>query len=461
MAADLTLIKGGLLVLPDGARQGDLLIEGDRIAAAGGALNAPGAAVVDASGCTVLPGAIDTHTHFDLPVSGTVTADDFSSGTRAAVLGGTTAVLDFATQEKGGTLQEAYEVWRGRMEGRAHCDVGFHMAITDWNERTSAELSEMEALGITSFKLYLAYPALMVEDDAVYAALLRIREVGGIAGFHCENGRLVTERVKEQRSAGRLSPVAHPLSRPPEVEAEAMGRLLRIAQLARAPVNIVHLSSALGLETVRALRAPGQKVFVETCPQYLLLDDSLYGLADGAKVVCSPPLRKRADQEALWAALSSGEIQTVGTDHCSFRYESQKKPFENDFSTIPNGLPGVEHRLTLLMTEGVDKGRLSLETLARVLSENPARLFGLYPKKGVLAPGADADVVLWDTRFSHTIRADKQAQNVDYTPYEGIKTSGGVRDVWLRGTRVVAGGFLEKPLHGKYLHRCAAHRDKK
>lgn len=448
-----TLFQGGTLALPSGPAKLNMLVEGEKIVAIGENLPADGVAVVDATGCIVLPGAVDTHTHFDLPVSGTVTADDFESGTAAAILGGTTTILDFATQDKGDTLRHAYDVWRGRMDGKASCDVGFHMAVVDWNEATAREIGEMGGLGITSYKLYLAYPALMVEDDAIYAALKRIREVEGIAGFHCENGRLVVTLTEELRRQGRLDPTAHPRSRPPEVEAEAIARLLRIAQLADAPVNVVHLSSRLGLEAILNTRAPRQVVHVETCPQYLLLDDSLYAREDGAKFVCSPPLRTPEDSKALWGALADGIIQTVGTDHCSFNYGTQKIVGKDDFSKIPNGMPGVEDRLSLMMTEGVDKGRLSLTRLTEVLCENPARLFGLYPRKGVLAVGSDADIVLWDPSKPRVLSAAHHAQRVDYTPFEGWTVSGSVRAVWLRGRSVVENATLTLSKTGQFLSR--------
>lgn len=449
-----TLIKGGTLAMPDGPMQADLLIVDGKIAAIGEGLQAEDAAQIDASGCIVMPGAIDTHTHLDLPVSGTVTADDFASGTRAAALGGTTTLLDFATQDKGHTLRQAYDMWRGKMDGKASCDVGFHMAITDWNEQISRELDTMEDLGITSYKFYLAYPALMVEDDVVYAALQRMRDIGAIAGFHCENGRLVLSMVAETRARGQLDPTGHPVSRPPTVEAEAIARLIRIARLADAPVNIVHLSSAEGLQAIRdTVDACQPPVYVETCPQYLLLDDAAYARADGAKFVCSPPLRGKADQEALWGALAEDEIDTIGTDHCSFRYHDQKLAGKDDFSQIPNGLPGIEHRVALLMTEGYGKGRLSLAQTVKKLCENPARLFGLYPRKGILAVDSDADIVIWDPSLAHTIAADGQAQNVDYTPYEGMRVDGGVRDVWLRGAHIVETGILRRPNQGQYLKR--------
>lgn len=448
-----TLIAGGELALPHGTVRADLLMEEERISAIGTGLEALADEIIDAGGCVVLPGAIDTHTHFDLPVSGTVTADDFESGTRAAIFGGTTTVLDFATQDRGGTLREGYDAWRARMDGHMHCDVGLHMAITDWNDETSREVESMFALGVPSFKLYMAYPALMVEDDAIYQALKRITAFGGIAGVHCENGRLVAALTEELTARGHLDPVWHPCARPPQVEAEAVSRLLSIAELAESPVNIVHLSSEAGLCAVEAARQRGQRVFVETCPQYLLLDDSLYAQSDSVKYICSPPLRGRDDARALWQALAAGRIDTIGTDHCSFNYAGQKTAGEQDFTKTPNGLPGVEHRLSLMMTEGVAKGRMTLSHLVRVLSENPARLFGLYPQKGVLATGSDADIVLWDPRAKQTIRAASQVQRVDYTPYEGFMLEGAVRDVWLRGTHVVSnGGFIDRN-RGKYVER--------
>lgn len=448
-----TLICGGTLVLPEGERQADLLMEDGCIAAIGESLPADGAEVIDASGCIVLPGAIDTHTHFDLPVAGTVTADDFDNGTRAAILGGTTMVLDFATQDRGSTLRKAFDTWMGRMEGKAHCDVGFHMAITDWNDETQREIAEMGKLGVTSYKMYLAYPALMLEDDAVYNALRAIRKVGGIAGFHCENGRLVGALTQEQLTKGNVGPEGHAASRPPLVEAEAVARLLHIAQLADAPVNIVHLSSKAGLEAVEKNRAKGQQVFLETCPQYLLLEDSVYAREDGAKYICSPPIRGQESIDALWAAVAEDRIYTIGTDHCSFDYRRQKLAHRENFTQVPNGLPGVEHRLALMMAYGVGERRITLTQLAQLLSENPARLFGLYPRKGVLREGSDADVVIWDPAYAHTIRAEKQSQKVDYTPYEGMKIPGGVRDVWLRGGHVVAEHRIIWSKRGKYIER--------
>lgn len=448
-----TLIKGGILALPSGPARMDLFIEGQTISQIGEDIHAADAQSIDATGCTVLPGAIDAHTHLDLPVSGTVTADDFASGTRAAILGGTTTIIDYATQDRGHTLHEAFNTWQQRMQGNLFCDVALHMAITDWNEQTSDEISDMLPLGISSYKMYMAYASLRLEDDAIYKALCRIREVGGIACFHCENGRLVDALVQAQMEKGHHSSTAHPLSRPPEVEAEAIYRLLRIAQLADVAVYIVHLSSKQGLSAIHQARRPQQKVYVETCPQYLLLTDALYQEPDGEKYVCSPPLRKQEDADALWRAIAMEEIDVVATDHCSFRYADQKRPFRNDFTRIPNGLPGVEHRLPIMMTEGVETGRLTLTQLVRLLSENPARIFGLYPQKGTLSVGSDADIVIWDPRRSHRITAAHQAQNVDYTPYEGRYVSGGIRDCFLRGQYIVQNGCLPQYAFGQYVYK--------
>lgn len=447
-----TLIRGGILALPDGPARMDLLVDGETIADIGIRVCADGANIIDATGCTVLPGGVDPHTHMDLPVSGTITADDFASGTRAAIKGGTTTIIDYATQDRGCTLRAAFDTWRGRMAGKLFCDVALHMAITDWNHATSDEIGEMAGFGITSYKLYMAYPALQLDDDGLYFALRRIREVGGIAGVHCENGHLITALSQQLIQSGHTKPSAHPLSRPPEVEAEAIHRLLTIAQLADTPVYIVHLSSKLGLMAIRQARVTGQPVFIETCPQYLMLDDTLYERPDGSKFVCSPPLRKTDDASALFEALAAGEIDVVATDHCSFRYQDQKRIYD-DFTSIPNGLPGVEHRLALMMTIGVDAGRFSLSRLVKVCSENPARIYGLYPKKGVLQVGSDADLVLWDPALAHQITAEKQIQNVDYTPYEGFYVSGGIRACFLRGCLVTENHDEREQTLGKYLHK--------
>jgi dihydropyrimidinase len=454
-----TVIQGGTLVTSQGSYTADILIHQGLIAEIGPALAKKADRVVDAAGCLVFPGFIDGHTHFDLHNGLVRTSDDFETGTLAAVMGGTTTIVDFATQNKGETLDEALTNWRQKAWQKASCDYGFHMAITDWNEQTALDLHKMIEAGVTSFKLYMAYDALRVSDDQIYEVLKAVHALGGIVGMHCENGDLIRALTKEQKALGIMSPAGHPLSRPAIVEAEAVQRYLNIAALAGVPVNIVHLSTALGLEAVRSARQKGQEVYVETCPQYLLLDDKVYeqpGL-EAAAFVLSPPLRRPGDQEKLWQALAQGEIDTIGTDHCSFNLE-QKALGLDDFTRIPNGIPGVEHRPALLYTYGVRQGKITLEQMVGLLAENPARLFGMYPQKGVLQPGSDADVVIWDPAVKQHITARNQNQQVDYTPYEGFATEGFCRHVFLRGIQVVQEGKLFRPLMGHFVARRACGR---
>lgn len=450
-----TLIQNGTVVTSQKKFDADLLVEDGKIAAIGTNLPKEGCKTFDAAGCLLFPGFIDAHTHLDMDTGTALTADDFYSGTRAAVAGGTTMLLDFATQDKGKTLSGALKTWHGKADGKSSCDYGFHMAIVDWNPAVSAEIDEMVKEGVTSFKLYLAYDNLRVSDGELYEILKRVGRVHGIIGVHCENGDLVNRMVAENRAAGNLTPNYHPLSRPDFVEAEAVARYCYIAQAAGVPINIVHLSTKAGLEEVRRARARGQKVYIESCPQYFTLDDSLYSLPgfESAKYVCSPPLRKKADQAALWGALEAGEIDTISTDHCSFNWKGQKELGKEDFSKIPNGLPGIEHRPVMMYTNGVMAGKMTVEQMAKLLSENTARLFGLYPQKGVLAVGSDADIVVWDPLFQSSIHAETQYQNVDYTPYEGQKTVGRTKAVFLRGTQVVCDGRVVCENSGIYVSR--------
>ena len=448
-----TLIRGGTLVDGAGERRADLLLEDGRIAAEG--TNLAGDTVLDASGCLVFPGFIDGHTHLDMPVSGTVTADDFRTGSEAALLGGTTLLIDFATQDKGGTLAQALEVWHSRADGRCACDYGFHMAVTDWNEHTRRELHEMADAGVTSFKAYYAYDALMLSDPEMYDLLCEMREIGGILGVHCENGPVLDRLRAQAAAAGHTGPSWHPRTRPSIIEGEAVGRFLRLAELAGAPAWVVHLSTADGLSEIRAARARGQRVIVESCPQYFTLDESVYDTPDfeAAKYVCSPPLRPLSDQRMLWGALEQGEIDILSTDHCSFNFKGQKELGRDDFRLIPNGMPGIEHRPTVMYTAAVASGRLTAVELVRLLAENPAKLFGVWERKGSLTPGKDADVVIYDPRASQTISAQTQRQNCDYTPYEGFRTAGAVRDVFLRGIHAVQGGKLMETGCGQYVAR--------
>ena len=450
------LIQNGILVLPTGPIQADLRVAGGRIAELGPGL-APGASrVIDAQERLVFPGFIDTHTHFEMNKGfPNETADDWYTGTRAALAGGTTTVLDFAEPERGATLASALETWHGRADGAACCNYGFHMTVKDWSPSIRSELREMTAAGVTSYKVYLAYDNLRLSDAAAYEVVKAVGAEGGVVGCHCENGDLVTEGIRAQQAAGNLSPAAHPLSRPPAVEAEAVGRWLTIAELARCPVNIVHLSTLRGLEAVRAARTRGQRLYVETCPQYLLLDERSYRLPgfESAKFVLSPPLRAQENCAALWDALEAGEIDTIGTDHCSFRFHGAKELGREDFSKIPNGIPGVEHRPSLMYTYGVAAGRITAVDMARLLAENPARLFGMYPQKGVLAVGSYADLVIFDPNDTGRITAETQYQNVDYTPYEGMALRGRVDTVLLGGEVAVEGGRALLGGRGRYVSR--------
>lgn len=449
-----TLLKGGCVVSGRGVERADVLLEGEKTAAVGLELPAEGAQVVDCSGKLLFPGFIDAHTHFDLEVAGTITADDFATGSWAALRGGTTTVIDFAAPNKGETLAWGLARWREKAEESCACDYGFHMTIDDWNEGISREIGEMVESGIPTFKMYMTYPAMMLPEGEMYRALRRLKEAGGIAGVHCENSGLIDALVSEAKAAGQMSPASHPRTRPRALEAEAVGHLLRMAQVADVPVIIVHLSARESLEEVRAARRRGQTVYVETCPQYLLLEDGVYDnpeYLEAAKFVCAPPIRKAEDREALWEALKNGEIQTVATDHCSFTL-AQKRAGQYDFTKIPGGLPGVEHRGILLYTFGVAAGRLTEAEVCRVLSENPAKLYGCWPQKGVIAPGSDGDIVVIDPEAEGVIRAREQVQNVDYTPYEGVRTKGRIERVYLRGVLAVERGRVLET-EGKFVRR--------
>lgn len=450
------LIQNGTLICPEGPVRADLRVEGDKITEIGPGLPNRDSRVMDASGKLVFPGFIDTHTHFEMNKGKpNETADGWASGSRAALAGGTTTVLDFAEPERGASLASALDTWHSRADGVASCHYGFHMTIKDWNPEIQAELANMDRAGVTSYKVYLAYDNLRVTDGTALEVVRAVGERGGIVGCHCENGDLVAAGIAAQKAAGNPGPAAHPLSRPAAVEAEAVNRWLTIGELAGYPVNIVHLSTLRGLELVRTARARGQKCYVETCPQYLLLDDSKYQLPgfEGAKFVLSPPLRKPSDQDALWAGLASGEIDTMGTDHCSFHFRGVKELGREDFSRIPNGIPGVEHRPVLMYTAGVATGRITAHQMMKLLSEQPAKLFGLYPQKGALAVGSDADLVIFDSDYTGRITAAAQYQAADYTPYEDFKTKGRVETVLLSGEPTVEDGRVRLEGRGRFVRR--------
>jgi dihydropyrimidinase len=424
------VIKGGKIVTAVDGYYSDIRIDGEKIVSIGSDLERQGDEVINAEGCFIIPGGIDTHTHFDLDVGSTVTADNFESGTKAALVGGTTTILDYATQNKGESLKEALIGQHNKAKGVCYCDYGFHMGITDWNDNVSQEIDDMIKEGVTSFKLYMAYKGkLHVEDEVIFKALRRCKEVKGLIGFHCENGDIIDVLIKEAKESGYIAPIYHALTRPAEVERESIARLLNIAEIAKAPVYIVHLSTKEGLLSILEGKKRGVEVYVETCPQYLLLNDSCYGGKDsdsfeGAKYVMSPPLRKEQDMEALWNGIKTGEIMTIGTDHCSFNFKGQKDMGRKDFSKIPNGAPGVEHRMGLLYTYGVVAGKITLNEMVALTSTNAAKLYGIFPQKGTIEVGSDADIVVWNPDFITTISAGKQTQRVDYTPYEDFELHG-------------------------------------
>ncbi|MEG0564950.1 MAG: dihydropyrimidinase [Hungatella sp.] len=449
-----TLLKGGKVVSGTGWVEEDILVEDSKITEIGSDLICEDAEVVNVAGRWIFPGFIDAHTHFDLAVAGTVTADNFETGTKAALSGGTTLILDFATQYKGETLKEAIQNWHRKSDGVSSCDYGFHLAISDWNEAVAKELEEIVADGVSSFKLYMTYDDMLLDDKAIYEVLKRLKEVGGIAGVHCENSGIIKALVAEEKAKGHLDPSAHPVTRPAAVEAEAVSRLLKIAALVDTPIIIVHLSSGAGYQEVKYARERGQEIYLETCPQYLLLDDSKYRLPDfeGGKYIIAPPLRRVEDQTRLWNALRKDHIQTISTDHCSFTL-AQKEMGKDDFTKIPGGMAGVETRPVLIYTYGVLTGKLTIEQMCRLLSENPAKLYGAYPQKGCISVGSDADIVVWNPDAAWTLTKDNQVARVDYQAYEGFEVRGQAERVYLRGQLVVEDGHVVKEHTGAYVRR--------
>lgn len=449
------LFKNGTVVSGRGTRRADVLVENEKILQVGRNLSDPLARAIDVTGKLLMPGFIDAHTHFDLDVCNTTTADDFDSGTKSAIRGGTTTIVDFACPNKGESLHHGLDLWHRKADGKCWCDYGFHMTIDDWNAEIEKEIDDMYAAGISSFKMYMTYPAMMIGDEAMYKALKKLKEKGGICGVHCENSGVINALIEEKKAAGEMGVSSHPETRPDFLEAEAVSRLLRIAQAVDIPVVIVHLTNAATLAEVTAARRRGQKVYVETCPQYLVLDDSVYYNEDfsrAARYVCAPPLRKPEDCRALWAGLRKGDIQTISTDHCAFTL-AQKDAGRGDFTNIPGGLPGVEARGELVYSFGVTTRKISLATMCKVLSENPAKLYGMFPRKGVIAPGADADIVVYDPQADHILRAEDMVSRAGYTPYEGFVTHGSVSQVWLRGKLMVENGHVIGEQEGQYIVR--------
>src|SRR3989475_9023861 len=452
-----TLIKNGTVVTATDQYRGDVLIEDEKIAVIGIALDIQADKTIDATGKYVLPGGIDVHPHMDMPFGGSKSSDDFETGTRAAAFGGTTCIVDFAIQYRGQTLHHAMETWAKKAEGKAVCDYGFHMIITELNDQVEGEMDALVRQGITSFKLFMAYPGIfMLDDGSIFKALLRTGKNGGTICMHAENGGVIDVLVQRALAEGKTAPKYHALTRPARAEAEATHRAIALAEIADVPGYIVHLSAAEALEMVTDARHRGLPAFAETCPQQLFLSYDNYEEPDfaGAKYVMSPPLRDKAKQDQLWRGLAFNDLQCVSTDHCPFCMKEQKELGRNDFSKIPNGAPGIETRMSLVYDGGVRAGRISLNRFVELTSTSPAKIFGLFPRKGTIAPGSDADIVIFDPNRTVTLSARTLHMKVDYNPYEGRQVTGAADTVLSRGRAVIEKGkFVGRAGSGAFLKR--------
>ncbi|MEO6950088.1 MAG: dihydropyrimidinase [Ginsengibacter sp.] len=450
------LIRNGRIITATDDYTADIFIEGETVSAIGKNLSQKADKEIDASGMLVIPGGIDPHVHLEMPFMGTFSSDTHATGTRAALFGGTTTVIDFVLQTQGRSLHEALAEWNGRAGGTTFGDYSFHMAVTDFNENTKKEIREMiEEEGITSFKTFMAYKgALMIDDSQMIGLMEEVKKQGGIVTVHATNGDIIDHLVQKNRKEGNLSPLYHYLSQPEVTEAEASERFIDMLNYTGCPGYIVHMTCEGALNAVRNATLRNQHLFVETCIQYLILDASLYeDDGEGAKWVMSPPLREKKDQKSLWAGINQGLVNVVATDHCPFMWE-QKKMGEKDFSKIPNGHPAIENRLELLFSEGVGKGKITLNKFVEVACTNPSKIFGMFPRKGTIAPGSDADIVLFDPNEKHVLSSKSHHMNVDYSAYEGWEVNGKVKTVLLRGNVVIDNNEckVEKG-YGKFIKR--------
>ena len=451
-----TLIRNGQIITAVDNYKADILIEDELVSVIGARLDIDADHVIDAHGKLVIPGGIDPHTHMELPFGGTQASDDFRTGTIAAAHGGTTTIIDFAVQTKGESMIAGLDRWHQKAEGKCSIDYGFHLITTDFEDNQIEEIHTLMDEGVTSFKLFMAYPGVFLVDDAtIFRAMSAAGERGGLICMHAENGIVINEIIKHALAKGHTAPKYHALTRPTRAEAEGVHRAIAIAEMAESPVYIVHLSCADALDQVRQARDRGIPAFAETCPQYLFLSIDDYGEDfDGAKYVMTPPLREKKNQAELWKGLKTDDLQVISTDHCPFCMKEQKELGRGDFTKIPNGAPGVEHRVPLIYNGGVVENRISLNRFVELTSTAAAKMFGLFPRKGTIAVGSDADIVIFDPEKEQTISAKTHHMNVDYSAYEGRSIKGVVETVLSRGKVVIENGqFKGKAGDGQFLKR--------
>jgi dihydropyrimidinase len=452
-----TLIKNGRIVTAVDDYNADILIDGGTIVTIGKSIEANADTVIDAKGRLVIPGGIDPHTHMELPFGGTAASDTFETGTIAAAHGGTTTIIDFAVQYKGQSMKQAVDAWHAKADGKTSIDYGFHLICTDLPDERLPEMRSMIDEGVSSFKLFMAYPGVFLVDDAtIFKAMGMAGENGGLICMHAENGVVIDAIVKKALAEGKTAPKYHALTRPTKAEAEGVHRAIALAEMAGSSVYIVHLSCDDSLQEVTRARDMGINAYAETCPQYLFLDYSVYEQPgfEGAKYVMTPPIREKWNQEKLWRGLKFNDLQVVATDHCPFCMKEQKELGKNDFSKIPNGGPGVENRMSLVFNGGVAEGRISLNRFVEITSTAAAKIFGLFPRKGTIAVGSDADIVIFDPDEEMTISAKTHHMNVDYSCYEGWKVRGVTKTVLSRGELVIEEGkYVGKPGNGQFLKR--------
>ena len=451
-----TLIKDGRVVTAVDDYNADIFIDGETVTTIGKSLDMDVDVVIDAAGKLVIPGGIDPHTHMELPFGGTSSSDDFFTGTRAAAFGGTTTIIDFAVQNKGESMIQGVDNWHKKAEGKTCIDYGFHLITTEFEDGHTEQMYTLMDEGVTSFKLFMAYPGVFLADDAtIFRAMSAAGERGGLICMHAENGIVINEIIKRFLADGRTAPKYHALTRPTIAEAEGVHRAIAIAEMAESPVYIVHLSCTDALNQVRQARDRGIPAFAETCPQYLFHSIDDYGEGwDGAKYVMTPPLREKHNHDELWKGLKMDDLPVISTDHCPFCMKEQKELGRDDFSKIPNGAPGVENRMNLIYNGGVVENRISLNRFVELTSTAAAKMFGLFPKKGTIAVGSDADIVIFDPEKEHNFGVDAEHMNVDYSSYEGWKMKGKVETVLSRGRVVIENGEHKgKQGDGQFLKR--------